>query len=249
MSLLEVADLAVGYQAGVDILRGVDLRVEPGAIASIVGPNGAGKSTLLKCLFGLLPARAGQVRFDGRLISDWPPERRKAAGIAYLPQHHSTFPQLTVEENLKLGGWLLRGDRQRLRTRLEELYRLFPVLGERRRTRSTNLSGGQLRMLALAKELVVPPRVLLIDEPSVGMAPNVAAEMYAFLAGLPASGLGVLLVDQNISDAVRLAERVYLVGEGTVQREGSGAWFSDHLDQVIREMLRGTPDARELEPS
>ena len=239
--MLDVDDLAVGYQAGVDILHGIDLRVEPAAITSVVGPNGAGKSTLLKCLFGLLPPRAGQVRLEGEPIGHWPPERRKAAGIAYLPQHHSTFPQLSVEENLKLGGWLLRADRQRLQARIQELYQLFPALSDRRRTRTTNLSGGQLRMLALAKEIVVPPRLLLVDEPSVGMAPNVAAEMYAFLARLPASGVGVLLVDQNIADAVQLAERVYLVGEGTVQREGSGAWFAEHLDEVIRDMLRGAP--------
>src|ERR671930_1448717 len=175
--MLEARELYVGYQAGIDILRGFSLSVAPGAITSIVGPNGAGKSTLLKCLFGLLPARAGQIRFDGEPIADWPPERRKAAGIAYLPQHHSTFPQLTVEENLKLGGWLLRSDGRRLRARIDELYQLFSVLGDRRRTRATNLSGGQLRMLAVAKELVVPPKLLLVDEPSVGMAPNVAAEM------------------------------------------------------------------------
>src|SRR5919202_2633549 len=237
--MLEVRDLAVGYQAGVDILQGIHLRVEPGAITSVVGPNGAGKSTLLKCLFGLLAGRAGNIRLEGEHIGHWPPERRKAAGMAYLPQHHSTFPQLTVEENLKLGGWLLRSDRKRLQARIQELYRLFPALGDRRRTRATNLSGGQLRMLALAKEIVVPPRLLLVDEPSVGMAPNVAAEMYTFLARLPTAGTGVLLVDQNLADAVRLAERVYLVGEGRVQREGSGAWFAEHLDQVIREMLRG----------
>jgi ABC-type branched-subunit amino acid transport system ATPase component len=238
-NLLEVEGVAVGYQSGVDILQDIELSAAAGAITAIIGPNGAGKSTLLKCLFGLLPPRAGAIRLSGELISTWPPERRKAAGMAYLPQHHSTFPQLTVEENLKLGGWLLRGDRQRLQARLQELYDLFPALGQRRRTRATNLSGGQLRMLALAKEIVVPPRLLLVDEPSVGMAPNVAAEMYTFLAGLPGAGTGVLLVDQNLADAVRLAERVYLIGEGRVQREGSGAWFGEHLDQVIREMLRG----------
>jgi ABC-type branched-subunit amino acid transport system ATPase component len=237
--LLDVEGIAVGYQSGVDILQDLALWADAAAITAIIGPNGAGKSTLLKCLFGLLPPRTGAIRLNGELISHWPPERRKAAGMAYLPQHHSTFPQLTVEENLKLGGWLLRGDRKRLQARLQELYELFPVLGQRRRTRATNLSGGQLRMLALAKEIVVPPRLLLVDEPSVGMAPNVATEMYTFLAALPAAGTGVLLVDQNLADAVRLAERVYLVGEGRIQREGSGAWFAEHLDQVIREMLRG----------
>jgi ABC-type branched-subunit amino acid transport system ATPase component len=122
---------------------------------------------------------------------------------------------------------------------LDELYAAFPVLAERRQTRATNLSGGQLRVLALAKELVVPPRLLLVDEPSVGMAPAVATELYALLARLPAEGTSLLLVDQNIADAVRLATRVYLIGAGTVQREASGAWFSAHLDQVIQEMLRG----------
>ena len=237
--MLRVRDLAVGYRAGVNILEGVGLRVEPGGITSVIGPNGAGKSTLLRCLFGLLRPRSGEVEFDGQPINAWPPERRKLAGMAYLPQHHSTFPQLTVEENLKLGGWLLRRDRPLLQARIEELYALFPVLRERRRVQATNLSGGQLRMLALAKEIVVPPRLLLVDEPSVGMAPNVAAELYEFLVGLPAAGTSVLLVDQNIADAVRVARTVYLVGEGRVQREGSGAWFAAHLDQVIQEMLRG----------
>ena len=126
-----------------------------------------------------------------------------------------------------------------LQAHIEELYALFPVLRERRRVQATNLSGGQLRMLALAKEIVVPPRLLLVDEPSVGMAPNVAAELYDFLVGLPAAGTTVLLVDQNIADAVRVARTVYLVGEGRILREGSGAWFAGHLDQVIQEMLRG----------
>jgi ABC-type branched-subunit amino acid transport system ATPase component len=235
--MLETRELAVGYREGIDILQGVSLRVAAGAITAIIGPNGAGKSTLLRCLFGLLVPRAGEVVLDGRSIVDWPPDRRKAAGIAYLPQHNSTFPQLTIEENLKLGGWLLRGSRPKLRERMDYVYELFPVLAERRRTRATNLSGGQLRMLSVAKEIVVPPRLLLVDEPSVGMAPKVAGELYDFLARLPATGITVLLVDQNITDAVRVAERVYLLGEGRVQREGPGDWFQEHLDEVIREML------------
>jgi ABC-type branched-subunit amino acid transport system ATPase component len=237
--VLVVSDLVVGYREGVDILQRVRLRCEAGHITSVIGPNGAGKSTLLRCLFGLLPARSGEVHFLADSIAAWPTAKRKSAGIAYLPQHHSTFPQLTVEENLVLGGWLLRRDRRRLRERMDALYALFPALKERRRVKATTLSGGQLRMLALAKELVVPPRLLLIDEPSVGMAPNIAAELYAFIARLPAEGVTVLLVDQNITDAVRIADRVYLLGEGRVQREGPGAWFAEHLDEVIREMLRG----------
>jgi branched-chain amino acid transport system ATP-binding protein len=241
-SMLEARDLAVGYREGIDILQGISLSVVPGSITSIIGPNGAGKSTLFKCLFGLLPPRRGEVQFEGESIADWPPDRRKAAGIAYLPQHNSTFPQLTVEENLKLGGWLLRGDKAKLNERLQYVYGLFPILAERRRVRATNLSGGQLRMLSVAKEIVVPPRLLLVDEPSVGMAPKVARELYELLVQLPGWGITILLVDQNITDAVRIAERVYLIGEGRLQREGSGAWFHTHIEEVIREMLQGSPE-------
>ena len=237
--MLEARELAVGYREGIDILQGISLEAAPGAITAIIGPNGAGKSTLLRCLFGLLPPRRGDVLLEGRSIADWSPDRRKAAGIAYLPQHNSTFPHLTIEENLKLGGWLLRGDRAKLRERMEYVYGLFPILAERRRARATDLSGGQLRMLSVAKEIVTPPRLLLVDEPSVGMAPIVASELYDLLVRLPGWGITVLLVDQNITDAIRIAERVYLIGEGRVQRTASGAWFQDHLEEVIREMLQG----------
>jgi branched-chain amino acid transport system ATP-binding protein len=241
--MLEARNLNVGYREGIDILQGVTLGVAPGAITSIIGPNGAGKSTLLRCLFGLLPPRRGEVLFEGQSIAGWPTERRKAAGIAYLPQHNSTFPQLTVEENLKLGGWLLRRDRTQLQARLAFVYDLFPILAERRRVRATNLSGGQLRQLSVAKEIVTPPRLLLVDEPSVGMAPIVANELYDLLVQLPERGITILLVDQNITDAVRIAQQVYLLGEGQVQRQGTGEWFSTHIEEVIREMLQGRAES------
>ena len=247
--MLEARSLNVGYREGIDILQGVSLAAVPGAITSIIGPNGAGKSTLLRCLFGLLPPRQGEVVFEGQTINSWQPDRRKAAGIAYLPQHNSTFPHLTVEENLKLGGWLLRKERAQLAERLEYVYDLFPMLSERRRVRATNLSGGQLRMLSVAKEIVTPPRLLLVDEPSVGMAPKVAAELYDLLEQLPGWGITVLLVDQNITDAVRIAQRVYLIGEGRVQREGTGEWFHTHIEDVIREMLQGRSEPELAAPS
>jgi ABC-type branched-subunit amino acid transport system ATPase component len=246
--MLEARRLNVGYREGIDILQGISLGAEPDAITSIIGPNGAGKSTLLRCMFGLLPPRRGEVVFAGETINDWPTDRRKAAGIAYLPQHNSTFPHLTVEENLKLGGWLLRKERARLQERLRYVYGLFPVLAERRGVKATNLSGGQLRMLSVAKEIVTPPRLLLVDEPSVGMAPRVAAELYDLLEQLPGWGITVLLVDQNITDAVRIAQRVYLIGEGRVQREGTGAWFLDNIEAVIREMLQGRAEPEPVAP-
>jgi ABC-type branched-subunit amino acid transport system ATPase component len=237
--MLEAQDLAVGYREGIDILQDLSLAAVPNRITSIIGPNGAGKSTLLRCLFGVLPARRGEVRYEGQPINDWSSDRRKEAGIAYLPQHNSTFPHLTVEENLKVGGWLLRRNKAQLRERIDYVFGLFPVLGERRGTKATNLSGGQLRMLSVAKEIVVPPKILLVDEPSVGMAPKVANELYDLLVQLPDWGITILLVDQNIVDAVRIAERVYLIGEGRIQRENSGRWFQENLEQVIREMIQG----------
>lgn len=236
---LDISGLAVGYAPGIDILRKIDLHAESGKITTIIGPNGAGKSTLLRCIFGLLPARRGDIRFEGASLGASASDRRKLAGMAYVPQHHSTCPQLTIEENLRLGGWLLRGKKAEMKARLDELYALFPVLAERRHTKATQLSGGQLRTLAVAKELVVPPRLMLVDEPSVGMSPKVAQDVYAMLSALPARGVTILLVDQNITDAVAISDRVYLVGEGEVQRSDTGQWFAQNINQVIREMLQG----------
>src|SRR5262249_8595369 len=155
-------------------LRDLTIRAAPRRITAIIGPNGAGKSTLLKVVFGLVAPREGSVLFRDRDIERLPAHERKRMGIGYVPQGPSTFPQMTVEENLLVGGWTMRGDRFALRERLARVYELFPVLAGLRRTRATVLSGGQLRMLAIAKELVVPPSLLLVDEPTAGLAPRVA---------------------------------------------------------------------------
>lgn len=241
--VLSVTGLRAGYLPEVDILRGIDLEAVPRAVTTVVGPNGAGKSTLLKAVFGLVPVRAGAVRLDGQDITRWPPHRCKLAGLAYVPQAASTFPQLTVEENLRLGGWLLRSQPAELRRRLEWVYETFPVLADLRRARATLLSGGQLRMLAVAKELVVPPRVLLVDEPTAGLAPKVAAEVYELLSRLTELGITILLVDQNVIESVKIACRCYLIAEGRVVRSESGRWFLQNLPQVIREMLQGRIEA------
>lgn len=235
--LLSTRKLAVGYREGIDILRDLSVDVPSTGITAVIGPNGAGKSTLLKTLFGLLEPRRGTVVFDGVDLTADSSDKRKAAGLAYLPQHHSTFPHLTIEENLRLGAWVLRRDAAAVRDRLEYVYGLFPVLAERRRARATTLSGGQLRQLAVAKEIIVPARLLLVDEPSVGMAPNIAATLYEQLLGLSQSGVAILLVDQNLIEAVRLASLVYLVRDGRVARTGSGTWFAENLEAVVAEML------------
>ncbi len=248
METLVVDRVVAGYHEGIDILNGLSLTARPRSITAVIGPNGAGKSTLLRVVFGLLAPRAGRVAFGERAIQGLRPDERKRLGIAYVPQGPSTFPHMTVDETLLVGGWTIRHDRAGLRRRLAHVYELFPALAGLRRVRTTVLSGGQLRMLSLAKELVVMPSLLLVDEPTAGLAPRVAGEVYELLVRSRELGIGVLLVDQNITEAVGIADYVYLIGTGRVQREGPRGAFAADLGEIVRESLVGvdpTGHARE----
>lgn len=236
---LRVEQLVAGYQPEIDVLAGVTLTAAPGRITGVIGANGAGKSTLLRVVFGLLPARRGRVLLDGRDLAGLRPDARKGLGIGYLPQGASTFPQMTVDETLRLGGWTLRRHPSVLRERLARVYEIFPALVPLRRAKTTVLSGGQLRLLSVAKELVVMPSLLLVDEPTAGLAPRIAAEVYALLEQTRALGITVVLVDQNIAEAVRIADDVYLFGMGRVQREGPRASFAADLGEIVRSALVG----------
>ena len=238
--MLWVDRVVAGYHPGIDILEDLTLRAEAGRITAVIGPNGAGKSTLLRVVFGLLPPRAGRVLFMEREIQGVPAGARKRMGIGYVPQGPSTFPQMTVEENLLVGGWTIRHDRGQLRERLEHVYALFPVLAGVRRVRATVLSGGQLRMLSIAKELVAMPALLLVDEPTAGLAPRVAGEVYDLLVRSRALGITVLLVDQNIAEAVTVADDVYLIVMGRVERQGPREVFARDLRAIVQETLVGT---------
>ncbi len=237
--MLWVDRVVAGYHPGIDILSDLTVRAAPGRITAVIGPNGAGKSTLLRVAFGLVPPRAGRVLFGEREIQGLAADARKRIGIGYVPQEPSTFPQMTVEENLLIGGWTIRHDRGKLRDRLEHIYALFPGLADRRRARATLLSGGQLRMLSVAKELVAMPLLLLVDEPTAGLAPRVAAEVYDLLVRSRELGITVLLVDQNISEAVAIADHVYLIVMGRVEREGPREVFVRDLRAIIQETLVG----------
>ncbi len=247
--MLQVERVVAGYHEEIDILTGVTLAAAFRRITAVIGANGAGKSTLLRVVFGLLLPRAGRVVFGGRDIQDVRPDERKRLGIGYVPQGASTFPQMTVEETLLVGGWTIRHDRAHLRQRLAHVYELFPQLSDLRRARTTVLSGGQLRMLSLAKELVVMPSLLLVDEPTAGLAPRVAEEVYGLLERSRALGITILLVDQNITEAVRIADYVYLIGMGRVQREGPRPVFEANLREIIRESLVGIDPAEREEGS
>ncbi len=238
--MLWVDGVVAGYHEGIDVHRGVTLRVEARRVTAVIGPNGAGKSTLLRVVFGLLAPRRGRVVFDGHDIQELPPDTRKRRGIGYVPQGTSTFPQMTVEETLRVGGWTIRHDRARLRDRIAHVYDLFPVLAQLRRVRAGVLSGGQLRMLAIAKELVVMPSLLLVDEPTAGLAPRIADDVYRLLERARELGIAVMLVDQNIAEAVALADHVCVMALGRVQRAGPRESVAADLRILVQEALIGT---------
>ena len=239
MALLELRSVVGGYVEGIDILNGVELTVEAGSLTGIIGPNGAGKSTLLKTVFGFLHPRGGRIAFDGRDISAEVPHVIKRLGIGYVPQGTNTFPQLTVHENLQLGAWVFRRDAARVTQMLERAYAAFPRLGEKRSLRATGLSGGEAKMLSIAKEMVTDPRLLLIDEPSAGLSPKITEQVYSQLLAARAQGLTILLVDQNIAKAVEISDYLYMLEMGTVRRAGPRQAFADQLRELIRDALLG----------
>ena len=238
-ALLDLDDVTAGYVADIDILNGLRLQVAPGSITGVIGPNGAGKSTLLKTVFGFLHPRRGTITFDGRPIQSLAPHAIKRLGIGYVPQSTNVFPQLTVHENLQLGAWVFRHDRARLARMLERAYAAFPRLGQRRSLRATGLSGGEAKMLSVAKEMVTEPRLLLVDEPSAGLSPKISDQVYAQLLAARAEGVTILLVDQNIAKAVEVSDYLYMLEMGQVRRHGPRHEFADHLRTIIRDALLG----------
>jgi ABC-type branched-subunit amino acid transport system ATPase component len=239
VALLELDRVVAGYVDGIDILNGLTLGVARGTVTGIIGANGAGKSTSLKTIFGFLRPRAGRIVFDGRDIASLAPHALKRLGIGYVPQSANVFPQLTVEENLQIGTWIFRRDRARVAAMLERAYTAFPRLAEKRRLRATVLSGGEAKMLSVAKELVTAPSLLLVDEPSAGLAPRIADQVYERLREVQAAGVTILLVDQNITKAVEVSDYLYMLEMGRVGREGPRQAFADQLREIIRDALLG----------
>ena len=238
---LEVTCLRAGYVPGVDILSGVTIAAAENAVTLVIGPNGAGKSTLLRAIFGLLKPDAGRVVFRGKDVTGANPSKLKAAGVSYVTQDINSFPLLTVEENLMMGAWVFRRDRPRLARQLEQVYAMFPVLRDKARDRAGSLSGGQGRMLSVARELMTSPSLLLIDEPTAGLAPNLVAQVYATLAtARSATGAAIVLVEQNVEDALPLADHVYLLNLGQVKAEGPGREFDNsRVRALVLECLLG----------
>jgi len=217
---LAVDALHAGY-GRIRILHGVSLTVEAGEMVAIIGPNGAGKSTTLKVIVGVLPPWQGQVRFDGEIISGRRPDEILHRGLAFVPQGRIVFPQMTVLENLEMGAYIER-DRSRTDLALERVYGLFPVLGERRMQKAGTLSGGQQQMLAIGRALMIQPRLLILDEPSLGLSPKALDIIFDKLAELKAAGMTMMIVEQNAARALALANRGYVFELGRNRFEGPG---------------------------
>jgi branched-chain amino acid transport system ATP-binding protein len=219
LASLRVDDLHSGY-GQLEVIRGVSLSVSLGEIVAMIGPNGAGKSTLLRTIFGFLAPTRGEIWLDGQAVHGLRPPQRLRYGIAYVMQGHSVLPNLTVEDNLVLGAYI-RSDRT-VRADVDRLYELFPILRIRRRLKARVLSGGERRMLEMARVLLMRPKVLLLDEPTLGLAPSVIEQVYQVIHRIRADGMGVLLVEQNARTALRHANRAYVLEQGRIRFEGRG---------------------------
>jgi branched-chain amino acid transport system ATP-binding protein len=235
VSLLEVLDVHAGY-GKMEILKGVSLRVEAGQIVSIIGPNGAGKSTVFKTLFGLLPTRQGSVRFDGEDVTNRPPADLLRRGITYVPQGRNVFPLMTVDENLRLGAYIRRRSSE-LDGEVERVYGTFPMLREARRKRAAELSGGQQQMLEMGRALLLRPRLMLLDEPTLGLAPLVFREIFRIIEGLRRAGQTILMVEQNAAKALDISDYAYVLELGRNRYDGTGEAIRS--DERVRRLYLG----------
>lgn len=217
--LLEVSNVFAGYVKDLDILQGVNFRIDPGELVAVIGPNGAGKSTLAKTIFGLLAPHRGTITFNGKNIAGMKSDQIVREGLCYVPQIANVFPSLTVEENLEMGAYI-RTDS--LRPLKDEIFTTFPVLAQRRRQRAGTLSGGERQMLAMGRALMLQPSLLLLDEPSAALSPILVNSVFAQIKQINAGGTAIVLVEQNARKALEMADRGYVLEAGCDRFEGRG---------------------------
>lgn len=219
--MLQITNLSTYYDR-ITALRRVSLHVREGEIVCLIGANGAGKTTLLNTVCGLTPAREGEVRFDGKPIKGLKPDKIVRRGVVQVPEGRQVFPELTVRENLELGAYLRyrRRERDELADSIEKVFKRFPILGERSRQQAGTLSGGEQQMLAIGRALMASPKILLLDEPSMGLAPKIVAEIFEIIKSLRSEGATILLVEQNARAALKVADRGYVLETGHVVLEG-----------------------------
>lgn len=226
--MLAVNDLYVGYYRDLNILQGVAMQAEGGKITTVLGANGVGKSTLLKAIYGFLRPNQGQIRLADEDIIEVPTHERINMGISYIPQQPGVFRFMSVEENLELGAWTFKNDKSRIKRKLEENYERFPDLAPRRRSNAGELSGGMQRMVEIGRTLMTDPKLILVDEPTAGLAKLLSEEVYQMLVDLrDRDGLTILLVDQEIRSALKIADYVYVLELGRNKFQGPAEEFTD----------------------
>jgi branched-chain amino acid transport system ATP-binding protein len=227
-TILEVNGLDVGYYKDLNILQGLNIKARENQITAILGANGVGKSTALKAMFGFLRPNAGDILLEGESILEVPTFERILKGLAYIPQQPGVFKDMTVEENLQLGGWTFRRDRKQVREKMEANYARFPVLRDKRKQITGELSGGQQRMVEIGRTLMAQPKMLLIDEPTAGLSKMLAEEVYEMLTVLTSrDDISILIVDQEIRQALKISDYVYVLELGRNKYEGKASEFED----------------------
>ena len=234
MGLLTVEGVVAGYSSADRILKGVGLSVDPGEVVCIIGPNGAGKSTLLKAIAGLLQPSEGTIRLRDRDLAGRPAREVAREGIAFVPQEMNVFPTMSIRENLEIGGYVAP---DRTRERIAAAFERFPLLAERRRTAARTLSGGQRQVLAMAMALMVEPVVLMLDEPSAGLSPVAAEQLFDTIRAIRDEGVAIAMVEQNALEALTLADRGYIMVDGRNSRTGPAAELA--ADPEVRRVFLG----------
>jgi len=237
--LLEVESLAYAY-AGALAVRDVSFAVGEGEVVALVGANGAGKSTSVKCVAGALRPASGRIRFDGADVTGHPVHDVVERGITLVPEGRLVFPQMTIADNLLVGGWAARARAARAR-RIDEVFEIFPRLAERRAQFAGSLSGGEQQMLAIARGLMSGPRLIILDEPSLGLMPRLVRELFRLIASLRQRGVSILLVEQNVHQSLKIADRAYVLEKGSVALSGTGAELIDN--PYVREAFLGLAHA------
>jgi len=233
--VMRASGLVAGYLPGVNILNGCDLDCYPGELIGIIGPNGAGKSTLLKALFGLVSVRDGSVTLQGEDITNMKANKLVQAGVGFVPQTNNVFPSLSIEENLQMGLYLRP---RKFAERLEVIYDLFPVLGQRRGQRAGSLSGGERQSVAMARALMMDPKVLLLDEPSAGLSPVRQDETFIRTRRINKAGVSIIMVEQNARRCLQICDRGYVLDQGKNAYSGTGRELAD--DPKVIELYLGT---------